>query len=352
MLASMLAAQASAEKHDGPGDGGRGDIVFFASAEVKAFRSDDPADDSNDLNVAGDVLGSWSAGKFRALGELLLSTEEQELERLQVGWQVRPEVFLWLGRFHQPASAWNAEYHHGQYLQPSITRPSIEEWEDDGGILPQHLEGLLLEARLPLGKGRGMSLAAAAGVGPVLTAGRLGPLEIFKPRSVDRRPAFSLRAVFLPDFADEDGIGVLASHSEIGLEEASYFGPANHVDLGVVGLFVTWGRAPWQFASTLYAVRAEFDGQAGGSDDFLAGYAQLRWQPGSRFSVLGRYEGSADTGQSAYLALFPDFVRERAVLDLRWDFAGRNAISVEFASSKARPSDYRELRVQWSAAFR
>ena len=53
------------------------------------------------------------------------------------------------GRFHQPGSAWNNELHHGHYLQTAITRPAIEAWEDEEGLIPQHLVGTLLESRRP-----------------------------------------------------------------------------------------------------------------------------------------------------------------------------------------------------------
>ena len=200
LLATLFATWASAGEDDRPRDTDRGELLLFASADGARIASDDPGYDTTDLDLTADVLGSLSAGKFRVFGELVLATEEQELERLQFGWQVAPETFLWLGRFHQPASTWNTDYHHGRYLQPSITRPSIEEWEDEGGVLPQHLEGVLVETRLPLGERRGLTLAAGGGIGPVMGSAGLEPLEVFGPRSFERRPAYSLQAAFLPEF--------------------------------------------------------------------------------------------------------------------------------------------------------
>jgi hypothetical protein len=352
MLAWLLAVTASAGENVGQGNPGKGELVLFTSADATALDSRDPVYDRTELDLAADIFGSWHVGSFRVLGELLLSTEEQELERLQLGWEVAPNTLLWLGRFHQPASAWNVRNHHGLYLQPSITRPAIEEWEDDGGVLPQHVEGLLAETRLPLGETHGLLLAAGVGIGPVMTAAGLESLEIFSPRTSDRRPSYSLHATFLPDFAGDNGMGIVASHSEIGLEDAAYVGPAKHVDLGVLGLFIALKYGSWEIDSALYAVRSRFVGEGGKADQFTAGYLQLTRQLGSRFSVVGRFEGSADSGSSSYLALFPDFVRQRAVLDLRWDFAERQAIAIEFADTHARSSDYREFRLQWSAAFR
>ena len=63
---------------------------------------------------------------LRLFGEYLVSSVEHDLERFQIGYELVPDTLIWAGRFHQPASAWNVEHHHGRYLQTSITRPAVE----------------------------------------------------------------------------------------------------------------------------------------------------------------------------------------------------------------------------------
>ncbi|MGH8134710.1 MAG: hypothetical protein ACRER4_00045 [Steroidobacteraceae bacterium] len=351
MAAALLAATASAGEHDQHGNSGQGELVFFPFVDAETFDSDDPIYDTSELDLSVDVLGSWGAGRIRVLGELLLSTEEQDLERFQVGWEALPNTYLWLGRFHQPASVWNTRHHHGPYLQSSITRPAIELWEDEGGVLPQHLVGLLAETRRPMGETGGVSLAAGIGVGPALKTGSLEPLEAFEFHNFENRRSWSLRANWLPDFTGDDGIGLIASHSQIDIREANYPGPADRVDLDVAGLFVAWTHDPWRLDAALYAMRADFVGEGSADDNFTAGYLQLRRELGKKFSILGRFEDSADTSESRYLALFSDFTSQRTVLDFRWDFMRQQAITVEVATSQARDSDFRELRLQWSAAL-
>jgi hypothetical protein len=209
--------------------------------------------------------GSLSAGRFRMLGELLLSTEEQELERFQFGWEVRPDTYLWLGRFHQPASVWNTRHHHGSYLQPSITRPVIESWEDDDGLLPQHFVGALAETRLPLGQSGGFSLQGGVGAGPAMEEQELVPVEIYEPEGLDGRLSWSLRATYLPVFADDDEIGLIASGSEIDLTQSSYVGPADHVDLQVAGIFAGWQHGPSRLDAVVYFVSSRFPGDGRGA---------------------------------------------------------------------------------------
>jgi hypothetical protein len=350
-LALLLAGTAAAESDAGRAGPGRGELLLFGSADAGKFVGDGSRYDSTDVDLTADVLGSWGLGSFRVLAELLLSTEEQELERFQLGWEMTPETYLWLGRFHQPTSTWNARHHHGQYLQPSITRPVIEEWEDDGGVLPQHIVGALGETRLQLGDPAGLSLAASAGIGPLMTPEGLKPLQLLGSQSGDHRPSFGLRLTYLPDFAGDDGIELVAMQSEIGFSASAYAGPADHIDLGVVGMGVGWTWGPWQLESTAYAIRADFVGDGGKVDRFAAGYAQLRRELDKGLSILGRFEGSADTDGSRYLALFPDFVSQRAVLGLRWDLANKQALSLELADSRARYGSYREIRLQWSGVL-
>lgn len=351
IIAIALAGPGIAGGSESSGSKGQGELLFFASADGVVVDSEDALYDGDDVSADVDVLGSFSFGGFRVLGEFLLSTDEQELERLQFGWEVRPETYLWLGRFHQPASVWNTRHHHGSYLQPSITRPAIESWEDEGGVLPQHFVGALGETRLPIGATGGLSLQAGLGAGPKLQERALMPVEIYDLKGLDGRGSWSLRAAYLPEYEDEDAIGLVASGSEIDLSGSSYVGPASHVDLRVLGLFASWQHGPSRLDAAGYLVRSSFVGAAGGAEEFAAGYVQFRREFSGGLSLLGRLEGSADTSDSGYLALFPGFVKQRVLADLRWDFRPQHAISVEIASNRVRGSDFRELRLQWSAVL-
>jgi hypothetical protein len=350
-LALSAAAAVHAAESDPPLGPGQGEMLLFTSADGLLADSANPDYDTGDFNVTVDVLGSLSAGSFRMLGELLLSTEEQELERFQFGWELRPDTYLWVGRFHQPASVWNTRHHHGQYLQPSITRPVIESWEDDGGVLPQHFAGALFETRLPVGSTSGLSLQGGMGAGPALVGQELVPIEIYEPEGLGGRLSWGLRASYLPSFTGDDEFGVVLSGSEVDLARADLAGPGDHVDLRVGGLFATWQRGPSRLDAVAYYVRSTIIGGGQGADDFAAGYVQYRHELGRGVNVLGRLEGSTGSAKSAYVALFPDFVKQKTVADLRWDFRPRQALTLEVAGSHARRGDFREIRLQWSAVL-
>ena len=110
------------------------EFLFFPSVDgLYTFSESDSSVDESSANAALDLLYGYSGDRFRFLGEFLWSSDEAEFERLQAGIRVSENVSIWGGRFHSPAKFWTSEYHHGQYLQTSITRPALEEWEDDGG---------------------------------------------------------------------------------------------------------------------------------------------------------------------------------------------------------------------------
>ena len=151
------------------------------------------------------MLLSLQKGPCKLFGEYLLSDHEGDLERLQLGWQLSDETVLWIGRFHQPTSVWNHDHHHGQYLQTSITRPAIDEWEDLGGVIPQHFTGALLESGRTV-FGWKLRTAVAAGIAPQITAEGLEPFDLLKPDSHRHQMGYQARASVHPgDFTDGRG---------------------------------------------------------------------------------------------------------------------------------------------------
>ena len=122
------------------GDPWQAEFLLLPSAEVVGtFDRQAPVTQVEDEVLKADMLLSLQKGQFKFFAEYLLSDHEGDLERFQLGWQFSDDTVVWIGRYHQPSSVWNHEHHHGQYLQTSISRPDIDEWEDLGGILPQHV---------------------------------------------------------------------------------------------------------------------------------------------------------------------------------------------------------------------
>ena len=102
------------------------DFLLFPSLDsFDSFDESDPLIADSFVRPSLNVLYSYNGGKFRFLAEYLWSSTEAELERAKLGWQASDNTMLWFGRFHSTAKFWTSEYHHGQFMQTSITRPSL-----------------------------------------------------------------------------------------------------------------------------------------------------------------------------------------------------------------------------------
>jgi hypothetical protein len=64
------------------------------------------------------------------------------------------------GRYHTPINWWNTAYHHGQWLQTTISRPEMTQF--GGRFIPVHFIGGLLEGAVPL---QGVNLNYNVGLG-------------------------------------------------------------------------------------------------------------------------------------------------------------------------------------------
>jgi len=97
-----------------------------------------------------------------------------EAERLLVRYDHSDAVRFGVGRFHAPISYWNQAFHHGQWLQPSLSRPELA--RPTSGFIPMHFVGVWVEGSLRpgpvelqytvgLGNGRHTNLRRAGDAG-------------------------------------------------------------------------------------------------------------------------------------------------------------------------------------------
>jgi hypothetical protein len=328
-------------------------LVFLSGEGVGRNEVDRLGPHEYDAIGRGDILLTHSTDRFRVLAETVVSTEEVDVERLQFGLEVAENTLIWVGRFHQPASAWNTEHHHGQYLQTAITRPSIELWEDEGGLIPQHIAGALFETRKSLGGGQGLHIAVGVGAGSLLTPEGLEPLRIFKANSGNHRLSWTARIAWLPDFLGPTSAGLLLGHNELRLAggAASIFSGAAYINEDIYGAYLDWNGLDWRVIVAGYYVDVAFR-EAGTPPDerFGAGYIQAEHQLPKAFTLFGRHENSFNAGDSRFVALqAQSFDVRRNALGVRWDFARRQALTLELARTTRLTDKFSEYRLQWSA---
>jgi hypothetical protein len=332
------------------------ELLIFGSAEVARTPGvdEETATDIEPEKVAADILFSLQSNSFKAFGEYLLTNHEADLERLQFGWEPSDHQVVWLGRFHQASSVWNHEHHHGQFLQTSVSRPASEQWEDDGGIIPQHFLGLLWESGWSIGGAYRLKSAIGAGLAPIITPKGLEPFDVLHADASGHKLGVQARIAYQPDEMQESGIGLLIGRNEIGAEHSpqSALGPFDHVDQTVIGLYAKGEWGPWKAQLTGYQVSASLEGIAGAPrQDFFTGYVQVERDLPKGFELFARHENTADATDNLYLQMFPKFVIRRSALGGRWQFARSHALTLEIATADSRNDSYMEYRLQWSAAL-
>jgi len=324
-----------------------GELLLFPAANAlyrSGLDSGSPLD-KDDYEAGVNLFATLENGRFRLLAEVLLSTEEQDIERFQLGWMVGRQIF-WLGRFHNPVGYWNTQYHHGSYLQTSISRPAVVEFEDASGILPAHQAGLLVEGSVT-GAERNLGYALALAVGPELTH-ELESWEVLDPGSGDRDISTTLSVYLDSGVEDQNRVGVFLNYTEI---------PAHSIAADVVrqtstGIYGKLESTRWRLFGSSFFVENSFR-QASGVQDhyFFSAYLQSEIQLDDRWTLFGRLESTSGDDGDAWLDLFPEFVRDRALGGIRIDFAQQHALKLELSGNRMQGDSYRQLMLQWSAQF-
>jgi hypothetical protein len=102
-------------------------------------------------------MTSRMSDQFSALAEMLIeyipttNGTALDLERLELHYTPSDYFNLTAGRFHSAIGYYNTAYHHASWLLPTVTRPVLFEFEDQGGILPTHTVGLSATGAIPSG---------------------------------------------------------------------------------------------------------------------------------------------------------------------------------------------------------
>lgn len=329
----------------------RTDQFFFFPAAGYAWRSDNPTghERKRDGELQLDLFYTADVRGLRLLGEIFGKAngdEELEIERLQLSWKLGDDSRLWLGRFHNPIGLWNTEYHHGVFLQTSISRPGIVEFEDHGGVIPTHLTGALLDG-YDIRSGAVWRYEIAVGVGPELKTD-LRPLEIHAPGAGSHEPGVTARLSWQP--AD--------SQNTIALFAGGYRIPGADPTPIDVRQRLAGASTHWQFGArtalfaTAYVVDNELSTPSATiRDAFRNGNVQIERTVIPQWTVYARAEGSRGADNDAYLDLFHAFVRERQVVGVRHELTKNQAVKLEVSKVDRMDEHYNQAAVQWSAVY-
>jgi hypothetical protein len=92
---------------------------------------------------------SLSARADAGQGQPAATGFNAEVERTIVRFEHNDYLKLSFGRYHTPINYWNTAFHHGQWLQTSVSRPEMTQF--GGRFIPVHFIGGLLEGTVGAG---------------------------------------------------------------------------------------------------------------------------------------------------------------------------------------------------------
>jgi hypothetical protein len=127
------------------------------------------------LDTRGFRLGQYSffissqlSDRISFIGESVFEYDNGfivDVERVLLKYEATDFLNVIAGKHHTPIGYWNTAYHHGAAIQPTIQRPYMFRFEDEGGIFPIHALGVQLTAENITSLGLGYSLLIANGLG-------------------------------------------------------------------------------------------------------------------------------------------------------------------------------------------
>jgi hypothetical protein len=287
--------------------------------------------------------------RWRLLSEFLVSDDERDLERLIVG-RVSPSGGqVWLGRNHSDLDQWNRLFHRETYLQTTIHRPGIIEFEDEGGILPAHITGLSMEDTWNLGD-NDLNYRFTLGLGPILKQQHLVPYDLLKFNSDSHRLAFT---ALVSDQSARDSFkdsGLFLGHAIIPSQANSL----SKIKQTVLGAYTNVGLETNLLlrTSVFYVVDdVELLNGSYKKSSFAYAYLQPEYNLDSTWTLYGRVELNSGAEDDLYVQQIPAFIRQRALIGARYQMRNSQVIKFEIAELQQFGQRFQAVEMQWSAAI-
>lgn len=307
--------------------GGFTDINFFVT-------DDDAADPKSGFKEGQFTLhfSSALAARVSFFAEVTLNARSDEtkidLERSIVKYDHSDVFKLSLGKYHTPINWWNVAFHHGQWLQTTVSRPEMTQF--GGEFIPVHFVGALAEGSIPAGGiNLGYRLGAGNGRGSVLTRGG-------DAGDVNDSRAWLANLYVRPDaaYALQAGVAYYDDRLTIARDDAE-----QELDETIVSAFVVWTKETPEVLAE-YARSTREDRATGQQFDASAFYVQLAY----RLPVLHeklkpyvRYEKIETEGGDPLFSKLTD--RDGVLGGVRYDFSDYVAIKLEYKSQEIAGGD-------------
>lgn len=303
----------------------------------------------------GDRVKSIIELAFEYTDEGALATD---LERLQFGYTFSDSLTLWAGRFHTPYGYWNTAFHHGPQIQTSVIRPRFTDFEDKGGILPSHAVGLLASGSVRAGEGK-LQYDAYLANGNSITD-KVLDFNASKDNNNNKLVGGKLAYEFGGAL---DGLTLGAHAFTQTVERTAVIDPSDptnnlpltNTKVNVYGAFAVLDRDNWELVSEYYRFRNKDLSGATGTRSSWAGFAQLGYTIGQKWTPYVRTEKTVlDQSDNYFLGQDSGRSYQRNALGLRYHLNPQAALKVELNKTEqkdlAQPST-NEVHLQFAVRF-
>jgi hypothetical protein len=300
-------------------------------------------------SVGVDVFGTLDSTHFTALIEVLLASDEREVERAQAGIKLGQDT-LWFGKFHNPIGSWNSSYHHGAFIQPTISRPGFLNFEEDGALVATHVTGFLLQGARNL-QDHEFSFDVAVGLGPEYSADEesLEALDILNPNASESDYLATARVSYQEFAGSQNGFGIFANTTKIPVADS----PSEFLKQYSLGAFLSRDWQPLVLTAEFQHLRTVTDFNTRNSSDTVDSvYLQLDYSLGQGTNIYFRGEGSHESTDSALLSLFPNFRKTGLFGGLRFQLGEQHLLKIEISKQRTVTGSYKVLALEWSAMWR
>jgi hypothetical protein len=274
-----------------------------------------------------------------------------DIERLQIGYVVSNALTVWIGRFHTPYGYWNTAYHHGAQLQPTVMRPQFVAFEDHGGILPAHMDGLWATGHDNLGPGR-VTYDAYLGNGQRILD---GALDMQNEGNADSHTALGTRLgyEFRGGRLESLWIGLHAVEEQVDNFVSGAI--TARTDVRIVGGFLHWTPGDWELMGEYYGFTNSAHDATSASHASNAWYAEANYTLWGLITPLARFERDSLSQHDGYFQFLQGGKSyTRTLLGVRYDLTPQTALKLDGNHTDATRNGgqaYNELHLQVAVRF-
>ncbi|MHC4954681.1 MAG: outer membrane protein [Planctomycetota bacterium] len=306
-----------------PERSGRGNAYFF-NGSVDLFFTARVGDHFQILSetVFQTKVGSEDSG----------DSSKWDQERLWGAWAFADAFQIKFGLEHSPISLWNRIYHHGRWLELTISRPLLAQFESGTGILPMHEAGIEFVGDIPLAGGSLQYII-------FFSNGRAdAPNKVQEFSDQNNDKAITFGAGYNFDSSDTIFLGIFARTDEI--PPASSTGArSGSIREWIFSIQFLYDSDRFDIISEWVYIDQD-DKTAGSSFSSQSGYFQIGYHLSDAWTPYARFDfRNMDQGTPYFEPLDRDLDAYAIVLGARWDFIDNAALKFEVAFGEREERD-------------